>query len=233
MDLETIMPSLVHDAKYYIGLQVICALPRPGDALALAKMNTDSDITQILTSIQVPTLILHRANYLGVNVEEGKYLAKYIPSSKFAELKGDDHCFWVGNSFSVNEEIEEFVTGRRSSRDEGLYIKTRTSYTRINIEKMMIDNFQYNLGIEEFAVSCGRILSVFKRDFNKKFKTTPYKWLKSKRLKYAQTLLLESNMNVNQICYESGFNNYSHFIKSFREKFNSSPKQCQSNHLVP
>lgn len=196
-------------------------------------MNTDSDITQILTSIQVPTLILHRANDLYVNVEEGKYLSKYIPSSKFVELKGDDHCFWVGNSFSVIEEIEEFATGRRSSRDEVLHIKTKTRYTIIDIEKMMIDNFQYNIGIEEFAVLCGRSLSVFKRDFNKKFKTTPYKWLKSKRLDYAQTLLLESNMNVNQICYESGFKNNSHFIKSFREKFNSSPKQYQSNHLVP
>lgn len=234
MGLETIMPSLVHDTDYYHWFaSYLRSAASPGDALALAKMNTDSDITQILTSIRVPTLILHRTNDLDVNVEEGKYLAKYIPSSKFVELKGDDHCFWVGNSFSVIEEIEEFVTGRRSSRDEGPYIKTRTSYTRIDIEKMMIDNFQYNLGIEEFAVLCGRSLSVFKRDFNKKFKTTPYKWLKSKRLDYAQTLLLESNMNVNQICYESGFKNYSHFIKSFREKFNSSPKQYQSNHLVP
>jgi AraC-like DNA-binding protein len=92
----------------------------------------------------------------------------------------------------------------------------------------MSENYLYNLKVEEFAKLCGRSLSAFKRDFRKVFKTTPSKWIKNKRLEYAKTLLIESNLNINEICYDSGFVNASHFIKSFKEQYKISPHQFRS-----
>lgn len=224
MGLEYIMPSMKNEPNYYNWFaSYLRSAASPGAALALAKMNTESDITDVLNEIKAPTLILHRTNDIDVNVEEGKYLANRIPNSKFVALRGNDHCFWVGDSFSVIEEIEEFITGIRPIRNVKQSIKTK--YFKIDIEKTMLDNFQYNLKIEDFAKLCGRSLSVFKRDFNNHFNTTPYKWLKAKRLEYAKKLLIESELNVNQICYESGFKNNSHFIQSFKEKFELPPLQ--------
>jgi AraC-like DNA-binding protein len=96
---------------------------------------------------------------------------------------------------------------------------------KTNMEEMMIKNFRSDLSMTEFARLCGRSLSSFKRDFNLQFHTTPSRWLKSKRLEYAKTLLLGTNLNINEIGYESGFKNNSHFISAFKAKFNMPPGQ--------
>jgi len=232
MGLEWIMPSMANDKDYYNWFaSYLRSSASPGNALALAKMNTESDVTNILNKIKAPTLILHRKDDLDVSVEEAKYLANRIPNSKFVELKGNDHCFWVGDSFSVLAEIEEFITGTRPIREINIPLKAKTIYSKIDIEDTMLNNFQYDLQIEEFAKLCGRSLSVFKIDFFKHFNTTPFRWLKAKRLEYAKTLLLESDLTVNQICYESGFKNNSHFIKSFKVKFKLPPYQFKLKRL--
>ena len=48
-------------------------------------------------------------------------------------------------------------------------------------------------------------------------------WLKAKRLQHAKNLLLNSNLNVNEICFESGFINTAHFIKSFKDEYKLPP----------
>ncbi|MBW2936575.1 alpha/beta fold hydrolase [Aureisphaera sp. CAU 1614] len=229
MGLEIIMPSMANSPEYYDWFaSYLRSAASPRAALALAKMNTETDISDILKIIKTPTLILHRTDDIDVNIEEAKYIAARIPNSKFVELQGNDHCFWVGDSNSVIEEMEEFITGIRPVKKVNQLVITRSKYTKIDIEKTMLDNFQYNLRIEDFAKLCGRSLSIFKRDFNSHFNTTPFKWVKTKRLEYAKKLLMESDLNVNQICLESGFINNSHFIKSFKEKFKLSPHKFKS-----
>ena len=48
----------------------------------------------------------------------------------------------------------------------------------------------------------------------------------TKRLVYAQKLLWGGS-SVTEACYESGFRDYAHFIKSFTKTFGCSPKQCK------
>ena len=231
MGLEYLIPSLVEDKKYYDWFaSYMRSGASPGAALALAKMNTEADITHILDSIEVPTLILHRTGDRDVNIEEGKYLAERIPNSKFVELQGIDHFFWVGDTYSVIAEIEEFITGVRPIKlkeniVQNLISKRPIEYTKTNIEDVMLKNFQYNLKMSEFAILCGRSLSTFKTDFKRQLSTTPFSWLKNKRLEYAKELLLENNLNINEICYEIGFINSSHFIKAFKNKYQLSPNK--------
>lgn len=104
-------------------------------------------------------------------------------------------------------------------------MKTDKGKTKIDMEAVMLDNYLYNLKVEEFARLCGRSLSAFKRDFKEKFNTTPSKWLKSKRLEHGEALLIKSDLNINQIAYDCGFINVSHFIKSFKEKYQLPPYQ--------
>jgi AraC-like DNA-binding protein len=101
-----------------------------------------------------------------------------------------------------------------------------------NLRDVMMRNFRSDLSMIEFARLCGRSLSSFKRDFYIQFRTTPSKWLKSKRLDYAETLLLGTSMNINEICYESGFKNNSHFIRAFKNKFNLPPRQFKDQYLA-
>ena len=94
-----------------------------------------------------------------------------------------------------------------------------------SLDDVMMKNFQHDLQLDEFARLCGRSLSAFKRDFEKVYHQTPGKWLNDKRLEFASALLLSSDLNVNEICYESGFTNSSHFNKVFKDKYQVPPKQ--------
>jgi hypothetical protein len=81
----------------------------PGAALALTRMNAEIDIRDILPSILVPTLELHRAHDRCLQLEEGRYVASRIPGARFVELAGDDHLPFVGDQDPMLREIERFI----------------------------------------------------------------------------------------------------------------------------
>ena len=91
----------------------------PGAALALTRMNAEIDIRDILPSIRVPTLVLHRRHDHLLNVEEGRYVASRIPGARFVELPGQDHLPFVGDQDAIIDEIERFVTGAPAVSDRG------------------------------------------------------------------------------------------------------------------
>jgi class 3 adenylate cyclase len=74
-------------------------------------MNAAIDIRDILPSIQIPSLVLHRLGDRPIEIEQGRYLAEHIPDAKFVELSGDDHLWWVGDSEAIVNEIQTFLTG--------------------------------------------------------------------------------------------------------------------------
>ncbi len=92
-----------------------------------------------------------------------------------------------------------------------------------SLQDIMEANYTYNLSLEDFAKIAHRSLASFKREFQHVFKTSPGKWLIKKRLDYAGLLLNTSTKPVNEISFESGFENTTHFSKVFKEKFGVSP----------
>jgi class 3 adenylate cyclase/pimeloyl-ACP methyl ester carboxylesterase len=89
----------------------------PSMARALSKVVADVDVRDLLPSITVPTLILHRQDAVFVPVGHGRYLAAHIPGAHYVELPGADVPYWVGNAAPMLDEIEEFVTGVRGGAD--------------------------------------------------------------------------------------------------------------------
>lgn len=77
-------------------------------ARALVESLMPVDVESLLPSISVPTLVVHRTQD-AIPVEEGRFLASHIPSSRFRELAGVDHRPWVGDSQAVINEIERFL----------------------------------------------------------------------------------------------------------------------------
>src|SRR5207247_5164260 len=46
-----------------------------------------------------------------------RYMAKHISGAKYVELPGVDHFAWTGDSDSILDPVEEFVTGERPIRE--------------------------------------------------------------------------------------------------------------------
>ncbi len=112
VDLETLAPGAMKDERFkqwWAGYLRHSA--SPADALALAKMNTEIDIRDILPAIHVPSLIIHRTGDLDISIEGSRYMAQQIPNAKFIALAGSDHLPWVGETEKLLNEIEIFLTG--------------------------------------------------------------------------------------------------------------------------
>ena len=96
----------------------------PGAYRSLMNMNADTDVRDVLPSIRVPTLILHRSGDLPVRVGHARYLSEHIAGARYVELPGDDHFFWVGDTGAIIDEVEEFLTGHRSAHEPDRVLST-------------------------------------------------------------------------------------------------------------
>src|SRR6185503_15914337 len=85
----------------------------PGAAVALTQMNAEIDVRNVLPSIRVPSLVIHRTEDQCLKVEEGRFVADRIPGAKFVEFPGVDHLPFVGDQDAILDEVEEFLTGVR------------------------------------------------------------------------------------------------------------------------
>lgn len=103
------------------------------------------------------------------------------------------------------------------------YFHQLCTMAKTSIAEIMEANFSSNLSLEEFARLCSRSLSSFKREFFSIYQTTPGKWLIEKRLEYSRYLLETTGLNIDEVCFESGFENRSHFIRTFKHRYGVTP----------
>lgn len=106
----------------------------PSAAVALTKMNADIDVRNVLPTIQVPTLVIHRSGDICLKVEEGRFVASQIPGAKYVELDGIDHLPFVGNQIEILDEIEEFLTGVRQAPEYDRVLATVMQICIVNPE---------------------------------------------------------------------------------------------------
>jgi class 3 adenylate cyclase len=85
----------------------------PGAAVTLFRSFRDTDIRDILPSIRVPTLVLHRTEDTLIPVEHSRHMAEQIPDAKLVEVPGEDHLWWYGDQDAIVDEVQEFLTGAR------------------------------------------------------------------------------------------------------------------------
>jgi DNA-binding winged helix-turn-helix (wHTH) protein/pimeloyl-ACP methyl ester carboxylesterase len=123
--LEERAPSLANDQQFREWWATYLRMgASPGAALALTQMNAEIDVRQVLSSIRVPSLVVHRTEDLCLKVEEGRYVAAKIPGAKFVELPGKDHLPFVGDQEAILSEVEEFLTGVQHRLEDNRVLAT-------------------------------------------------------------------------------------------------------------
>ena len=90
------------------------AAATPGTIRALMNMNDSVDVRQVLPSVHVPTLVLHRVEDALFSVDEARYLAERIPGAELHILEGADH-FVAGDPEQLIDAIEPFLASHRSA----------------------------------------------------------------------------------------------------------------------
>ncbi len=108
-------PSMAGDpalVAWFARMQRLAA--SPNEARIIANASIDLDVRDVLPRIRVPTLVMHRPKEHVWDVRHSHYLAEHIPGARYVELEGEDSFPFVGDSDTIVEEIEEFLTGVRS-----------------------------------------------------------------------------------------------------------------------
>src|ERR671934_770155 len=121
-DMRTMCPSADEAMARWWAIRARAAAS-PGAARDLILMNSLIDIREILPTIQVPTLVMHRTGDRDSKVDEGRYITERIPGARFVELSGDDHVPWI-DADQVVDEIEEFATGVRPAPESDRVLAT-------------------------------------------------------------------------------------------------------------
>lgn len=84
----------------------------PGAARDLMIINNQLDLTDVLPSVNVPTLVIHRTEDSFVNIAAARLLAERIPNAKLVELPGIDHLYFIGEGTDqILDEMSKFLTG--------------------------------------------------------------------------------------------------------------------------
>src|SRR5438067_1334228 len=114
LSAEVFAPTMAEDPealRWWAKMERSAASPAMAEKLS--EMFMQVDVRDVLPSIRVPTLVLHRRGDRVVNIRAGRWVAERIPGARFVELPGIDHVLFSGDQDAVFDEIEEFVTGAR------------------------------------------------------------------------------------------------------------------------
>jgi class 3 adenylate cyclase len=129
--LDVVAPSRTADPLFRERYARMERLGQPPDqAATVIRRTLMMDVRDLLPSLRVPTLVLHRRGDRWIRVEAGRYLGASIPGAKYVELPGDDHLFFVGDADAVVDEVEEFLTGGHQA-PEGEVVTATILFTDI------------------------------------------------------------------------------------------------------
>jgi class 3 adenylate cyclase len=96
----------------------------PGTITRIFDLIGEFDVREVLPSIRVPTLVMHRRDDTFIKVEHSRYIAQHVPGARYVELEGPDNMFAMGNTEAVMGEVEEFITGTRHAQEPDRMLAT-------------------------------------------------------------------------------------------------------------
>lgn len=125
----------------------------------------------------------------------------------------------ITEAISILRSIDESIDGMLANFDEP---------GKADLVGFMEKNYMFNMPMQQFGYLTGRSLTTFKRDFKKAFNISPQRWLTQKRLELAHYQLTQNKRKPVEVCYETGFENLSHFSYAFKKHFGYAPTMITS-----
>lgn len=144
-------------------------------------------------------------------------------------------CAWEGRRggwyLKVKAElllILSLLEGHGHLRHSDRTQKSEDSYQMQEIKrvlKYMEEHYREKVTLAGLAGEAGMNEQYFCRFFRKMTGKTPITYLNDYRIGHAAEALAKTDARIVEICYESGFENVSYFIKKFKEAKGMTPKE--------
>lgn len=151
-----------------------------------------------------------------LNDEDFKYILTVLDYAcqKFKKKEPDCERFIIS---SINQllSIMLYQTEKTISKEKDLSIRTAAFYMKMH--------FRENPSLQEVAQSANLDKAYFSVKFHETMGVTFKKYLNDIKLNFASKSLVNTDLTVADICYESGFESLSHFHREFKKKYGLSP----------
>ncbi len=179
----------------------------------------------------------------------GKYffeLAEMTEIKRFLETAKLGIEFYGESRAKIQEKIQNLLKADKVARMLGLidilHLMSCSKEYRILSENAIVDvskkdsermnevfdyvlkNFKNDINLSEIANKTHFSEAAFCRYFKLRTQKTFVEFVNEIRIEYACKLLAENDLNILEICYESGFKNLSNFNRQFRKYTNNNPK---------
>ena len=100
------------------------------------------------------------------------------------------------------------------------------------VNQYLIDNLHNPIRINDVADMVNMTPSAFSHFFKKRTQRSFSDYLLEIRIGHAAKLLIDTEKNISEICFESGFNNISNFNRSFKKLKACTPREFRSQQKI-
>lgn len=219
-----------------------------GDLILIGSNLPHCGFTDILTGNKSETVIQMKPDFLGndfFEIPEMKNIQKLFDIAKGGVAFNGKTKKKVGEKMEVMEYQTDFqrllsilnilneLSGSNEYKvlnAEGFSIQTEIKDNdRINIVFNFVKSkFKEHISLDEIADLVSMTVPSFSRYFKKITNKTFVQFVNEYRLVHASKLLAEQTMSITEVCFESGFNNFSHFNKSFKAFTGQNPSEYRN-----
>ncbi|NAY93268.1 helix-turn-helix domain-containing protein [Muricauda sp. JGD-17] len=219
-----------------------------GDLILIGSNLPHCGFTDKLTGNKSETLVQMKADFLGsdfFDIPEMKNIQKLFEVAKGGIAFSGKTKTKVGEKMEILEYQTDFqrllsilniLNILANSEEmkvlnaEGFSMETEVKDNdRINIVFNHVKtNFKEDISLDEIADIVSMTVPSFCRYFKKITNKTFTQFVNEYRLVHASKLLAEQPISITQVCYDSGFNNFSHFNKLFKAFTGQNPSEYRN-----
>jgi YesN/AraC family two-component response regulator len=153
---------------------------------------------------------------------------RYI-ENEFIRLWSEEHKNNIGQKLMIQNSLERILIEliRRCRGKKDTNNSMRIDFEKQEINKILAyiqHHFREPLTLEQVAKQAQLSPNYFSKYFRKATGLVFQSYLQGLRLQFAKSLIKSSNLPITEVCHASGFNTLSHFNRSFKKKYQKSPK---------
>lgn len=121
--------------------------------------------------------------------------------------------------------IRIIQTQTAKSVDDGLFSNPNNPISEV-IEFIRL-NLKENINLKSLSEKACMSTTSFYRFFKRELGMSPIEFVLNEKIKYAKKLLKNPSIQINEVCYLSGFEDANYFIRLFKKHEGITPKQYQ------
>lgn len=149
-----------------------------------------------------------------------QYIHNLIPYFDEPELM-DEHLA----ELKIKELIILLLKSQNRTSVLEFFSELFASPAKLKFQDVVENNIYSDISTEQLAFLCDMSLSTFKREFKRNFNESPATYIRERKIDKAKKLLDTSDMRIQEVGYQTGFNEPSSFSHTFQKVTGLSPSE--------